>query len=144
MGYRSDVKIVFYLTHGTIDPNPAINALIVNRDPYPTLPFAALKLWFEETYPIKEAKGDWGVEIEYGDNYILLNYYDVKWYPSYEHMTAVQTAFEKFSDAFRSDERDHRGQYEMVRIGEQDDDIERDGSSYNHHRINVERSIIFE
>lgn len=136
MGYRSDVKIVFYLTHGTTDA-PA-------TETNPTLSFAALKLWFEETYPVKEAKEDWEATIDYGDDYILLNYYDVKWYPSYEHMKEVEAAFEKFSDAFRSDERDHRGQYEMVRLGEQDDDIERDISSYADHRLNVERSIIFE
>lgn len=142
MGYRSDVKIVFYLTHGSIDPNPAINALITKDNP--TLPFAALKLWFEETYPVKEAKEDWEATISYGDDYILLNYHDVKWYPSYEHMKEVEAAFEKFSDAFRSDERDHRGQYEFVRIGEEDPDIERNCSSYADYRIAVERSIIFE
>jgi hypothetical protein len=134
MGYRSDVKIVFYLTQRC------------NGDaiPTPTLPFSALKLWFEETYPVKEAKDDWGVEIDYGEDYILLNYHDVKWYPSYEHVKEVEAAFEKFSNAFRSDERDHRAQCEMVRIGEQDDDIERGCSSYSDYRLCVERSIIFE
>jgi hypothetical protein len=132
MGYHSDVKIVFYLTEGT------------HEKPQPTLPFAALKLWFEETYPVKEAKDDWGVEIDYGEDYILLNYHDVKWYEGYEHPNNVSTAFEKFSAAFRSDERDHRAQYEMVRIGEQDDDIERNSSSYADYRLCVERSIIFE
>jgi hypothetical protein len=144
MGYRSDVKIVFYLTHGTIDPNSRINALIINRDPYPTLPFSALKLWFEETYPVKEAKEEWEATIDYGKDYILLSYHDVKWYPSYEHTNNVSTAFEKFSAAFRSDERDHRAQYEFVRIGESDDDVERECSDYADHRIAVERSIIFE
>lgn len=132
MGYRSDVKIVFYLTEGT------------HEKPQPTLPFAALKLWFEETYPVKEAKEEWDAEIEYGSNYILLNYYDVKWYDGYEHMKEVEAAFEKFSNAFRSEERDHRAQYEMVRVGEDTDDIETDRSSYADHRLNVERSIIFE
>ena len=144
MGYRSDVKIVFYLTHGCIDPSNAINALISNPDPNPTLSFAALKLWFEETYPVKEAKDDWGVEIEYGKDYILLNYHDVKWYDGYEHPNNVSEAFEKFSAAFRSDERDHRAQYELVRIGESEDDVEADRSGYADHRLNVERSIIFE
>ena len=143
MGYRSDIKIVFYLTHGTIDPSSAINALI-NPDPKPTLPFAALKLWFDENYPVQEAKDDWGVEIKYGDNYILCSYYDVKWYPDYDHVKAVEAAFENFSGIFRSDERDHRAQYEIVRIGEQDDDIEADRSSYADHRLCVERSILFE
>ena len=143
MGYRSDVKIVFYLTHGTIDPSNSINALI-NPDPKPTLSFAALKFWFEETYPVAEAKDEWCASIDYGDDYILVSYHDVKWYTSYEHVKAVDAAFEKFSEAFRSNERDHRGQFEGVRIGEQDDDIEREGSSYIDHRLFVERNIIFE
>jgi hypothetical protein len=134
MGYRSDVKIVFYLTHGCTD----------DPDPDPLLPFAALKFWFDETYPVQEAKDDWGVEIEYGSNYILCSYQDVKWYEGYQHPNNVSTAFEKFSNAFRSDERDHRAQYEFVRIGEEYDDIQLDSSSYADHRIAIERSIIFE
>ena len=142
MGYRSDVQIAFYLTKGTIDPSNTINALITEDKP--TLPFAALKLWFDETYPVKEAKEEWGAEIDYGKDYILVGYHDVKWYEGYEHPNNVSEAFEKFSAAFRSDERDHRGQYEFVRIGEEYDDIQLDSSSYSDHRIAIERSMIFE
>jgi hypothetical protein len=142
MGYRSDVKIVFYLTRGTIDPYTPVNlALTKGR---PTLPFAALKLWFDENYPVAEARDEWEAKIDYGDEHILVSYHDVKWYDTYEHPKAVELVFEKFSETFRSDERDHRGQYEAVRIGEQDDDIEADRSSYADHRLSVERSIIFE
>lgn len=138
MGYRSDVKIVFYLTKGTVEVPPT--------EDNPLVPFAALKFWFEETYPVKEAKDEWCAEIDYGDglDHILVTYTDVKWYSSYEHVMAVEAVFEKFSDTFRSDERDHRAQYEIVRIGENDDDIERESSSYADHRLYVERSIIFE
>ena len=136
MGYRSDVKIAFYLTDGTFDHPPT--------EDNPILPFAALKLWFDENYPVQEAKDDWGVEIEHGNDYILLSYTDVKWYPDYDHVKAVESAFEKFSEVFRSDGREHRAQFEFVRIGEQDDDIERESSSYSDHRLNVERSILFE
>ncbi len=137
MGYRSDVKIVFYLTKGTVDVPPT--------EDNPLVPFAALKLWFDENYPVREAKDEWCAEIDYGDyEHILVSYTDVKWYTSYDHVMAVEAVFEKFSDVFRSDERDHRAQYEFVRIGEQDDDIEADRSSYADHRLNVERSIFFE
>ena len=140
MGYRSDVKIVFYLTNGTSDSIDEFNA----KRGTTTLPFAALKFWFDETYPVKDAKEEWGATIDYGDNYILVNYHDVKWYEGYEHPNNVSEVFGMFSDTFRSDERDHRAQYEFVRIGEEYDDIQLDGSSYNDHRIAVERSIIFE
>lgn len=136
MGYRSDVKIAFYLTHGTSDTPPT--------KANPLLPFAALKLWFDETYPVKDAKEGWGATIDYGDNYILVSYQDVKWYDGYEHPNNVSEAFEKFSAAFHSDARDHRAQYEFVRIGEEYDDVQLEGSSYNDHRIAVERSMIFE
>ena len=141
MGYRSDVQIAFYLTQGTSDT--ATYATPPTED-NPILPFAALKLWFDETYPVKEAKEDWGATIVYGDNYITVSYQDVKWYEGYEHPNNVSEVFEKFSAAFRSDERDHRAQYEMVRIGEELDDIQKECSSYADWRINVERSIIFE
>lgn len=136
MGYRSDIKIVFYLTKGCHETPPT--------EDKPLLPFAALKFWFEETYPVAEAKGEWCAEVDYGDDHIILNYTDVKWYGGYEHPTAVEEAFAKFSDTFRSDERDHQAQYEMLRVGEQDDDIEADRSSYADHRLSVIRDIVFE
>ena len=142
MGYRSDVRVAFYLTKGCIDPSSAINALITKDRP--TIPFAALKLWFDETYPVQEAKEEWGAEIEYGSDYITVSYLDVKWYEGYQHPNSVSSAFETFSAAFRSDERDHRAQYEFVRVGEELDDIQKECSSYADWRINVERSIIFE
>ena len=136
MGYRSDVKIAFYLTEGTFDHPPT--------EDNPILPFAALKLWFDENYPVQEAKDEWEAKIEQGNDYILVSHYDVRRYASYDHVMAVEKVFENFSGIFRSDERDHRSQYEIVRIGEQDDDIERECSSYADHRLNVERSILFE
>jgi len=140
MGYRSDVKIVFYLTNGCSDSAEEFNA----KRGTTTLPFAALKLWFDENYPHYVATTEWCAQIEHGDNYILLTYHDVKWYPSYDHVQAIESVFEKFTETFRSHERDHRAQYEIVRIGENDDDIERDCSDFADHRLNVERSILFE
>lgn len=138
MGYRSDVKIVFYLTKGTMDTPPT--------EDNPLVPFAALKFWFEETYPVKEAKDEWCAEIDYGEglDHILVSYTDVKWYPGYEHVMAVEAVFEKFSDAFRSNERDHRAQYEFLRLGEEDADIERECSDYADRRLFVVRDIVFE
>lgn len=138
MGYRSDIKIVFYLTKGCHETPPT--------EDNPLVPFAALKFWFEETYPVAEAKDEWCAEIDYGEglDHILVSYTDVKWYPSYEHVMAVEAVFEKFSEAFRSNERDHRAQYEFLRLGEEDADIERECSDYADRRLFVERSIIFE
>jgi hypothetical protein len=140
MGYRSDVKIVFYLTHGCSDTTEEFNA----KRGTTTLPFAALKLWFDENYPHYVATTEWCAQIEHGKDYILLTYHDVKWYPSYDHVQAIEAVFEKFTETFRSHERDHRAQYEIVRLGENDDDIERDCSDWSDGRLFVERSILFE
>ena len=136
MGYRSDVKIVFYLTKGTVDVPPT--------EDNPLVPFAALKLWFEENYPVREAEHNWRAEIEYGEDYILLKYDDVKWFPSGDHVQVVEGVFEKFTDTFHSNGRDHRAQYEIVRIGENDEDIERDCSDFADQRLYVVRDIVFE
>jgi hypothetical protein len=141
MGYRSEVKIVFYLTHGCSETITEANDNTPNNFP---IPFSMLKLWFDENYPVKEAKDEWCAEITYGDDHILLRYDDVKWYDGYQHPNNVSNAFEKFSEVFRSDERDHRAQYEFVRVGEEDDDVERECSSYSDRRLFVERSILFE
>lgn len=140
MGYRSDVKIVFYLTHGCSESIDEFNA----KQGTTTLPFAALKLWFDENYPHYVATSEWCAQIEHGKDYILLTYTDVKWYPSYDHVQAIEAVFEKFTETFRSHERDHRAQYEIVRVGENDDDIERDCSDWSDGRLFVERSILFE
>lgn len=136
MGYRSDVRIVFYLTKGTIDHPPT--------EDNPLVPFVALKLWFDENYPVREAEHNWRAEIEYGEDYILLKYDDVKWFPSGDHVQVVEGVFEKFSDTFHSNGRDHRAQYEIVRIGENDEDIERDCSDFADQRLYVVRDIVFE
>jgi hypothetical protein len=141
MGYRSDVKIVFYLTHGCSETITEANDNTPNNFP---IPFAALKLWFDENYPHYVATSEWCAQIEHGEDYILLTYHDVKWYPSYDHVQAIESVFEKFSETFRSNERDHRAQYELVRIGENDDDLERECSDFADQRFYVERHIIFE
>ena len=141
MGYRSDVKIVFYLTNGCSESIDEFNA----KQGTTTLPFAALKLWFDENYPVMVAKDEWGAEIKYGDyEHILVTYTDVKWYPSYIHPQDVESVFEKFSDTFNSDGLNHRAQYEIVRVGEEDTDIERECSGYADHRLCVVRDIVFE
>lgn len=136
MSYRSDVRIVFYLTKGTLDHPPT--------EDNPLVPFVALKLWFDENYPVREAEHNWRAEIEYGEDYILLKYDGVKWFPSGDHVQVVEAVFEKFTDTFHSNGRDHRAQYEIVRIGENDDDIERDCSDFADHRLYVVRDIVFE
>jgi hypothetical protein len=126
MGYRSDVSIVFY-SHDT-----------------EKLPFASLKLWFDENYPAKEAMIEWGAKIETGDDYVLVTYQYVKWYPDSAHVVAVDTAFARFIETFDANDSDGLASSEMVEVGEQVDDIQEARSDRCSYRLDVRREIIFD
>lgn len=119
MGYRSDIKLVFYTSNDS------------------TIPFSAVKFWFDENFP----KNDFG-DVEVGQNYVLVSYEDVKWYSSYPEVEAVNQAIEQFCETFDANE-DSNAHYEMIRVGEELNDIERDASAYNHYLLDVSRTIHF-
>ena len=119
MGYRSDVKLVFYTSNES------------------ELPFSAVKLWFDENYP----KYDFG-DVEVGQNYVLISYEDVKWYQGYDEVEAVNKAIELFCDTFNAHENTG-AHYEMIRVGEELQDIEREASAYCHWLLDVSRTIHF-
>lgn len=124
MSYRSDVNIVFYTRKPDI------------------IPFAALKLWFDENYPREQAKS-WSAEIETGDDYVLVKYRDVKWYDGYEHVGVVNAVVDKFTETFEANVHDDVA-YEYIRIGEETNDIETDTSTWSDFRMYVRREICFE
>ena len=69
----------------------------------------------------------------------------MKWYEGYEEVEAVNKAIASFDECFNTDDYDHMtGKWEMVRLGEEDNDVERDGSSHHDHRINVHREVILD
>jgi hypothetical protein len=121
MGYRSDVEVVFY----TLDKEK--------------LPYAVIKLWFDENYP----QYYWGTTI-HGEDYILVSYEGVKWYPTYEEVKAVEEAIADFREAFQTDEQGTDAAYEMAVVGEDVGDIETKGSGYCTYRLNVRREIVFD
>jgi hypothetical protein len=125
MGYRSDVSIIFYARGNRNDAGE--NAL--------------LKLWFDENYPVQEAKDGWQASIRQKDNAIIVEYEDVKWYPSYDHVIAVGAAQAKFDETFKCDEEDTRYAWETARVGEEDNDIEIDRSDYCDGLFYVTRQI---
>ena len=133
MGYRSDVTVAMYLT--SIRTNLPAETV--------SLPFAALKLWFDETYPVKEAREDWDAEITYGDDYILVRYHDVKYYDGYVHPEEVKVALEKFCDAFGYGP-DARAHWEFMRVGEELEDVKENASPYSESRLRLMREIIFD
>ena len=119
MGYRSNVSVVFYTSNES------------------EVPFAAVKLWFEENFP----KHDF-CDVEVGQNYVLVSYEDVKWYQGYPEVEAVDTAIALFCETFDANE-DTGAHYEMMRVGEDLQDIEREVSDYCHYLLDVSRTIHF-
>lgn len=119
MGYRSDVSVVFYTS---------------NEE---RMPFAAIKLWFDENYP----KFDFGC-VETGSDCVLVTYESVKWYTGYDEVTAVEAAIALFVDTFDAN-NDTSAHYEMIRVGEELPDIERDASDWCQWRLDVSRTIHF-
>ena len=131
MGYRSEVTFVFYTRKQE------------------AVPFAALKLWFDENYPHKEATTEWEAKIETGgyaeepEDWIMVTYQDVKWYQGYSHVDAVDRAMQNFIDTFDANDKDNVA-FESIRIGEETEDIEEQRSGYSDYRLGVRREIYFD
>ena len=116
MGYRSDVVFAFY--------------------PSATGDGRAVSSWLMQHWPQA-----W-CEIDAGEELVVVRYSDVKWYDDYEFVKEAMAATRAFAQAFEADEgRTARANWEMARIGEDDADIERDGSMYCDYRLAVRRDI---
>jgi len=101
MGYRSTVEIAMYPT----EPED----------------FAMLKLYVEEHLP------DEFEVVEGSRTKVLhLRVEGVKWYPSYSTVQTYMQCFANWEETFGSPSK---CQYEFIRIGEEDGDIEKEWSS---------------
>lgn len=134
MGYRSNVDVVFYVRQDADITIP--------------LPYAALKLWVDENYPVKQAIDEWGATVTYEpeQGYIYISYLDVKWYQG-EHLNAVDAAFHRFSDTFDNEAHSSSpasAAYEFVCTGENTEDIEERRSDWSDYRLGVRREVYFE
>ncbi len=129
MGYRSDVVVAFYTRRG------------IQSD---TVSTPALKLWFDENYPIEEAKAEWHAEVEVGTDSVLVRYESVKWYDGYKHVEAVEAALKRFDDTFDTISIESPAAYELMRIGEELNDIEHAYSDWCDWRLNARRDIVFD
>lgn len=122
MGYRSDVKALFY----TGDKSK----------------FPMLKLWVDENLEIaKEADS---VQLFENTSYkgILISCDGWKWYDGYEQINNFNDAVGLYHEVFNTEDSDTDFHYEFVRIGEEHNDIERDGSTYCDYMLAVHREIV--
>jgi uncharacterized iron-regulated protein len=116
MGYRSDVVFAFY-------PSAKGDGQAVSS-------------WLMQHWPQA-----W-CEVDAGEEMVLVRYSDVKWYADYEFVRAAAAAVDAFAQAFEADEdRTARAHWEMARIGEDEADIERDGSPFMDYRLSIRRDI---
>ena len=114
MGYRSELLFAFY---------PAETG------------DASVSSWIEQHWP-----KDW-CEIEDADGMVLVRYSDVKWYADYVFVQAAVAATVAFDVAFSTDEDDAKAHWEMIRLGEDEEDVERDGSGRHLYRLGLRREI---
>ena len=114
MGYRSDLLFAFY----PVAPGDT-----------------SVSSWIEQHWP-----KDW-CKIEDADGMVLVRYSGVKWYADYVFVQAAVAATVAFDVAFSTDEEGATAHWEMIRLGEEDEDVERDGSGRHDYRLSVRRKI---
>jgi hypothetical protein len=105
MGYRSDVAAVFYA---------------VDKKDFPVI-----KLWLQENFPVEMFENS----IRWFNRGMVFEEENVKWYPDYEDVKAFDAAVEKFVEMFCEADREtdpRIGAVEIMRVGENYDDIEVD------------------
>ena len=118
MGYRSDVKALIYPLGGE----------------HNLLEYDKLKLLFNTTF--QDVFEAWGEDyFSWNDKHRVLEFdaNSVKWYDSYPE---VQTLVK-----FLADVHELGYEYEFMRIGEEDEDIETDNSGDAENYMYVERTI---
>lgn len=104
MGYRSDVRALFYTTH---------------KEDLPVL-----KLYMDENFPKDELffeLEEIGSNVIYGYEVVLEQ---VKWYESYEYVKAFEAFKTKYLVLIDKQEDGKKWKFEFVRVGEDADDIE--------------------
>ena len=124
MGYRSEVKAVFYA---------------------PKEKWAAMKLYVDENFPTvgdlmkDEDLKEFETSIYCG---YLFEQDDVKWYDSYAEVVAFHKFVGAFLELAEGDNAEALGwSYEFVRLGENYDDIETVYSNNSDYLLDVRREI---
>lgn len=124
MGYRSDVKALFYVKDAKHLP--------------------VLKLWLSEHFP-KELEGC----VSWFNRGMVFEEECVKWYEDYDDVKAFHAAADKFIDMVNDFDSAPEGSdtplfcYEFIRIGENYEDIHAEYEGYNCEQLlGVNREII--
>ena len=118
MGYRSDVAALFYAADEKDMP--------------------VVKLWLDENFPMDTFKH----AVRWFDRGMVFYEDNVKWYPDYEEVKAFDAAMRKFIDLFCEEESVTRGAFEIMRVGEEYNDIESDCYGDYDNLLELKREIV--
>ena len=133
MGYRSEVMAAFYVNAAEDKRADALQALrawyMLNKGECEAQDKSSAEWLF---YCFREVKSGYVFEAEH-----------TKWYDSYEEIQMFNALVDSFKNAFienmTHEEVNHA--YEFIRIGEEDDDIQREEEGASDYVLNVQRSI---
>lgn len=125
MGYRSDVTMLFYA-------NDAAD-------------FPMLKLWFNENV-VPALQEHWGGDEEYQPKEFergyakgyALHFGDIKWYDSYPEVQAIESEWNKFTEAFGSDDTVGLSA-ERATVGEDYGDVSYDSTYHSMSLLSIVR-----
>jgi hypothetical protein len=122
MGYRSDVKAVFYVHDSAKEQWPA------------------LRLFVDENFP-KDFKDN--LEVICSSHYsgYVFSYEDVKWYDSWDDVKAFNAFVEQYTELIEGEGAVLPWMYEFIRVGEDYEDIETASAGNAEHVIRVVRTI---
>ena len=116
MGYRSDVKLAFYCE------NKGDN-------------LAKLEAWVNDK--LKD-ESEYSQRIECGSLQGIMFVWEwIKWYEDYPEIAKIIQAMDEFGNTLAGDDF----MYEFIRIGEEDNDVERQDCNTAHGLLSVRRTI---
>lgn len=134
MGYRSDVKVVFYVDRPYSGPNGQMKKAL-----------AIFDLWWESVKGIIDPQNDFSTK---NKNSVLCEFNDVKWYSGYEDVKEFEECMNSFVENYVENENLDAGSglhayfnCDFMRVGEEyeDIDVRRWGHGY---ALNLSREII--
>jgi len=116
MGYRSDVKVVFYVERPYLGSNEQMNKALAMFD-----------LWYESV----KLTIDGYARLTKNKNSVLCEFYDIKWSPYYENVEEFEECMRSFVEDYVENNSLDAGSglhayfnCEFIRVGESYDDVE--------------------
>lgn len=122
MGYRSDVTCIMY-----------------TNDPKEKGAGAIMSAWLKHHIHDDEIE-----YFEFHDTEVIFLAEDWKWYPDYSEIKRLEKLFADFQEMFCAEHHDSKYGYELIRVGENYDDVEHHEAGVCGGRLTLSRCIRIE